>query len=272
MRRTFETVSDELLECAEAAASHFEELGYHVAVEEAEIGFPYAPTLVCRRQRTWLAVEVVARCERDRVQEWIAYGKSSGRDFRVALCTVQLTSVSQTDEEMLRTAGIGWYVFANDRLSERVSAGDLGLNVQLPNLASLPKKARAALGAAYEQFGKSLWREGFQSACQAFEVETRKYLRRHSKRMRVASTKGSPTSLDLRRLEKMTMGNLASVFETIQNKNRDDAKILKALKAVIRERNAVVHHKGTAPSERKLRENVPRHMWCLADVMRVVIQ
>jgi len=229
------------------------------------------PTLLCRRHQTWLVADVVSRVELDRLQEWVAYAKSSGRDFHVALCTPRIESVSLDEQERLRNNGIGWYALSANGFSEKIPTIDLALNVQLPQIKTLPRKAKTALGPAYEQFSRSMWREGFLIACQALEAEARKYLKRHRNRIWLVRSKGPPARINVGRLDRMTMGRLAVVFGRIQNKNRDDVKIGKALKAVIAERNAVVHHRVTAKSERKLRANVPRHMWCIVDVMRVVV-
>ena len=58
MARQFLTVAEELLEHAECVADFLEERGYAIKIEQMEIGYPYAPTLRCRRPPTTLLVEL----------------------------------------------------------------------------------------------------------------------------------------------------------------------------------------------------------------------
>ncbi len=125
------------------------------------------------------------------------------------------------------------------------------------------------LGPAYEQFARSQWREGFEEACQAFEVEARRYLKAgmRSGRVVIPNRRGTTATADVDRL---TMGQLADAFSRIQHQNYADAIIGQTLKAVNRDRVGVVHKKVLKRTENRLRGNVGRHMWSLIEALKVV--
>src|SRR5882672_11845476 len=82
--RKFRTVPEELLHVAEAIADHMSDRGFAVRPEHEDLGFPYCPTLFCRREHTTYVVEVVASLDPEKMRAWVSYGKSCGHDFRVA--------------------------------------------------------------------------------------------------------------------------------------------------------------------------------------------
>ena len=66
----------------------------------------------------------------------------------------------------------------------------------------------------------------------------------------------------------MTMGQLADTFANIQNQNQADSLIGQTLKKLNRDRVGVVHHKGKARTETRLRTNVGQHMWAIVAALR----
>src|SRR5437016_3062497 len=106
-RRAFQTIPDELLEVADAAAEYFDSVGYTVRVEAADLGFPSTPALLCSRQRTRLVVEVDNTVRVPRIEDWAAYGRSAGQDFRVVLCLPREQCLASDGETHLRRLGIG---------------------------------------------------------------------------------------------------------------------------------------------------------------------
>ena len=84
-KRNYVTVAVELTEHADAAADHFEGLGYTIKVEHSDVSFPNAPTLQCRRQATTIAVEIDAVIRTGPLEEWVRYCKSCTKDMRIAL-------------------------------------------------------------------------------------------------------------------------------------------------------------------------------------------
>lgn len=272
MAWAFRTVPDELVACAEAVAEHYRALGYRISVEPRELGFPNTPTFQAKRANTRLVAEVVDRIDEALLKRWTDYGKSSGKDFRVVVVVPDPVIIVAQADAMLRALGLGCVVASPQGCVERIQPTDLALNVALPELAAMPARARELLGPAYEKFARGDWREGFEDACQAFEAESRRYMKRHSKSGRIrVLRKGVPTALTSTEIDHFTMGRLASVFGEIINQNLADSVIHDTLKSVNQDRIGVVHKKASKAVEARLRRNVGQHMWTLHAGFKEVI-
>src|SRR5437763_29772 len=124
MARAFETVPEELLPLAELIADDFEDRGFTVYVEKVDLGFPYTPTILCKRQNTTIIVELDSRLNRSRLDDWLRYGCSCGRDTRVALCLPSSTVVTAADIASLKTTKAGLYIMHAQRGAEQVPPSD----------------------------------------------------------------------------------------------------------------------------------------------------
>jgi hypothetical protein len=272
-RPTYKTLPDELLEYAEPILIHFRNRGYRVTAELNKLGFPYTPTFVCRRgKHTTIIIELDNRIRTERLEDWVRFCHSSGRDTRLALCVPHSANLAGHDEGPLRQKGIGLYaVLADWSLVERIAPVDLALNVSLPELTTLPVSVRELLGSAYDQFDRGEWRGGFEEACQVFETEVRRYLKKWSRtgRTRVLTRRG-PATLSDRKINTMTMGGLAKTFGQIQAPNHVDSRIEQALKIINRDRIGVVHHRSRATTEKRLRANVGSHMWVIVSALKLL--
>jgi hypothetical protein len=269
---TYKTLADEVAEYADQAVAHFDAAGFKVKIEPDVLGFPYTPTLVLRRAPTTILLEVTAKIQIQRVDEWIRYAKSSGNDTRIALCVPHTTAVTPEDDAKLRERRVGLYVARPDGLAEQIVPADLALNVQLPVLASQPARVRQLLGPAYDQFNRTQWREGFEDACQVIETEARRYLRKWTKTGRIkVLQRGMPQTLTARQINKMTLGQLTNTFSRIQAKTHADNSIQKLLASINKDRVAVVHHKKKAWTERRLRSNVGQHMWKIVAALKSLL-
>jgi hypothetical protein len=272
MARAYKTVADELLPHAEVVGDDFQNRGFRVRVEHSDLGFPYTPTFHCKRGATTIIVELDGQIRVDRLESWVRYAHSCGRDTRIALCLPSSVNVPAEQLATLQHKGIGLYAVVEDRAVEQVAPRDLALNVQLPELNSLPRQIRELLGPTYEQFARSRWREGFEDACQVLETEARRYLNRWSRtgRIRVLRKHG-PAVLAAKEVNKMTMGQLAKTFANIQAQNHADNVIGKALATINRDRVGVAHHKRRATTEKRLRTNVGQHMWTIVAALKEMI-
>lgn len=270
--RSYNTVPDELLEYADVIAEDFGGRGYRVLVERNELGFPYTPTFVCTRGTTTIIVELDAQLQMARLESWVRYGRSCGKDTRLALCLPSSANIAAEQILLLQEKGIGFYSVLLDRLMEQHPPVDLALNVQLPELDSQPRRMRELLGSAYEQFARSHWRDGFEGACQVLETQARRYLKKWSRTGRVKILrKTGPVSLTNSVIDGMTMGQLARAFESIQAQNHSDKVIGEALAKINRDRVGVVHHRSRAVTERRLRSNVGQHMWVIFAALKELV-
>ncbi|HXG60433.1 MAG TPA: hypothetical protein VNO22_03585 [Planctomycetota bacterium] len=274
---TFNTLSIELVEHGEATAEYFIQHGYKVKIEPSELAFPSTPALICRRSPTTVIVEVDSEVRQGRLEAWARYARSSTKDVRIALCLPQTTQVSADDDGWLRSKGIGLYVSETGQrnVQERIPPQDLGVNVNLPALDSVHPRLRRILGSVYEQFERSHWREGFEAACQALEVEARRYLIKGTSgavpRVTVLDAKGNPRQLSAQQIDRMTIGALAAAFGNLRSPNYTDSQIAQALVKINVDRIGVVHHKQRRSTENRLRRNVGQHMWTVIGALKLIM-
>ena len=269
--RLYRTLPDELTEYADTAFAHFEVKGYTVRAEEHELGYPYTPTLVCKRKPSKLFLIVDFRIDSHKVRSWLSYCKSSGSDSRLAFCVPESNQVDEELQNTLRANKIGLYKVSPEYLTELVPAGDLAFQVELPILQDVPRRVQQLLGAAYDDFELSRWREGFGAACQVLENEAKKYLRKWSKteRIRITGKIGTPFKvLDDRSINRMTLGQLADMFSRIETPNNTDKTLGKTLRQINKDRVRLAHRKLQVRTERSLRLNVGRHMWVIVAALR----
>lgn len=262
----FVTLADALIGAAEAAEKHFETVGYTVVREPDVLDYPYTPTLRCKRHRTTIIIEIDDAIRLERVREWTSFGRSSNSDFRVAVATPHDKDRQLEAEKAARELGAGIYQVGGAQAAvELHMPHDLSLNVSLPDLGNMPRRVKRALGPMYEQIGRSQWREGFETGCQAFEDECRRYLKKgiDGGRIVVLDKAGRRRHLTEKAVDRLTMGQLAIAFANIQTPNHADTAVAKILAKVTPRRNAVVHKKITRATETRLRKNVGKDVWLL---------
>ncbi len=264
---TFGFLPDALLETAQATAAYFENLGYIVKADRPLPSAPSVPHLHAKRTHTQIVILVLTSLQRDVMSNWGAFAKSTGKDVRVC-CVLRKSDLDKGDaREFLRNAGFGVIYVEGGRVVEEIAAKDLGLSCELPVLSTLPKRVKKLLGGAYEQFGRSQWREGFEDACQAFEDLARQYLVGEVKKGRVTQfiTKSGPKSANYKKVQKMTLGQLSHALEQIPNQTRTDAQVAQILARINRDSVGIVHHKKSPTTEKRLRKNVGMHMWTIVN-------
>lgn len=272
-RRKFLTVADELLVCAEAVADHLASHGYRIRIEHREVDYPYTPTLHCYRRPTTLFVEVDRELKLERLDEWVRFSQSCGRDTRVAVCVPEDFILSSNDEAQLRQRQVGLFRLMSGTVVDSIPAMDLALHVSLPPLTSLDPRIRAKLGPTYEKFDRSEWRDAFKAACQLVEAEARRYLIAGLKRRKLTfvDDKGKVYSLTGPKVRKMTLGALGRSFAEIQKQNHADRVIATVLELINPERVGATHFEALGKTETKLRQNVGRHMYRLIAALKELL-
>lgn len=271
-RRTYKTLAPELEEYADRVIQHLEDHGYKVQVERIELGFPHTPTLLAKRDRTTLIIEVDSTIKFDRLDAWRRYGKSCSHDVRIIVCLPDSVQASPKDQEQIRTKGLGLSTISQTGTTDVIAPIDLPLNIALPDRASLPKKLKALLGATYDHFDQGSWRDGFEEASRVLEIQSRRYLKHWMRtgRIQLISAKG-PRKLTGSEIEKLPMGALAKTFREIAAKNGTDSQIEKTLEAINQDRVSVVHHRHKKRTETRLRSNVGRNMWAIVEALKLIV-
>jgi hypothetical protein len=271
LKASFQTLSIDLVEFAEAARGYFENLGYTIKVEPSELGYPKTPAFRCTRNHTTIIVEVCEKPNITVIKEWVALGHSTGGDLRISICIPKSAQghLAKCQEEC-QSLGVGVYVATATNVQEWVPPQDLGLQLHLPSLSGYPKKVRKALGAAYEQFGRRQWREGFEEACKALEQRARLYLKQAIQRgrLKIYNDKGLLDNPSAKKINKMPLGALAESFSKAQPQNATDALIQKTLSSVNPDRVGVAHKINQIKTEKSLRKNVGVHMHAIVQALK----
>jgi hypothetical protein len=268
----FRTVPDELLGIASAAMDWLESRGYTVTPERKEIGYPYTPTLHGKRTSATVFVEVDAEVALDRMQEWVAYGRSCKADTRVWCALPEDARRTGKQDRELKVLGVGLLLVGDGEATETMPPKDLALGVELPGITTFPHRIQKLLGPVYEHFDRAEWREGFAEACLALEVAARKHLWKGVKAGRIAivSGNGKQEHLTKQKIDKLTMGDLAGRFGLIVQQSHADRVVGDALKKVNPNRVGVTHHKGKAAVEAKLRRDVGGQMWLIIGALKEI--
>lgn len=272
--RGFKTVPDELLEHAAAVAEWYENLGFSVKTEPADASYPYTPTLRCRRPPTRVFVEVQGSLSMARAEEWSRFGRSCTTDTRVVLAMPDTVTRTNDEDSQFEALGVGICVSSADGVREAIAAHDLAVNVELPDLKTLPKKVRKCLGPVYEEFGRSHWREGFEDACQVLQVESAKYLTKgvENGRVTILDKRGRRRSVTAEMIDRMTLGSLAVVFASIEVPNHPDTVISEVLNRINKDRIGVAHKKAKPITEGRLRKNVGQHMYRVISALKAALE
>ena len=269
-RNSFNTVSDELILCADALVNHLRSRSYRVKIEPNEIGYPNTPTIVAIRDKTTLIIEVDSNLKSERLNSWTRFAKSKPKDTRIAFATDQEANTNEDD--FCRDNGIGLFIYRNNKIIETAQPKDLAVQLSLPDLKTMPSKVRSLLTPAYDQFDNSFWREGFEEACKVLETQARSYLKRHhqSGRIIVITTSGGIKNLTIKQIDRMTLGQLAVCFTNFKSPNQADTIIGKALQLINKDRIGVVHKKNMGSTETRLRRNVSQHVWTIAFALKEI--
>jgi hypothetical protein len=268
----FRTVPDELLGIAVAAAEWLQGRGYEVTPERHETGYPFTPTLHGKRKSTTALIEVDAAVAIDRLEEWVAFGRSRTSDTRVWCAMSEDARRTGKEDRRLKDLGVGLLLVGDDGASEMIVPKDLAVGVVLPSVKTLSRRLQKMLGPVYDHFDRAEWRESFEEACLALETAARKHLWKGVKsgRIVVVTESGKQEQLTKGKIDGLTMGQLADRFSRITKQTHADRVIGDALKRVNPHRIDVVHHKSAA--EAKLRRNVGTQIWLIIGALKEIDQ
>lgn len=154
-------------------------------------------------------------------------------------------------------------------MNELVAPVDLTINLQLPPIDRHRSSVRRDLRDVHLRFERGDWKSGFEDACKLVEKIARKYLRQEARgTLQVPGRGGVPRRLTEDDIEGLPMGALADVFCRKLSPNQIDALLCGGLKRINPDRILVAHNKLNAATERRLRRDVPRHMWTIDNMLR----
>jgi hypothetical protein len=264
----FQTISDDLSDLAEESAGYFESRGYRLTIEPSELGFPFTPAFKAKRQGTTILVEVINKIDRTRIEQWISYSKTCSSDMRICLAVADSNLLQQDIESYLRQNGVGCVLYSANIVSERFAARDQAVAVHPPAINTLPRRLRELLGEAYDKLNQGNWPDAFEDMCRVIEVEARRRLKLARKRGAVLI--GKYHSVNPKKIERLTMGELAIAYSELETQNHADSQIHQTLARINKDRVGVVHHRQKPHIQRRLRKNAGNHMWAIVQTLKII--
>jgi hypothetical protein len=260
----FRTVPDELLHVAADTEVYFQSHGYDVVIETREIGFPFAPTLVCRRGHETVIVEISSVLDQRRTERWIRYCKSQIADTRFCAVLRSEGDVAQQTLSFVIENRLGLCIHNDKQLTEVRAAADLAVHVALPEVADLTKPLRPILAPAFRKVRENDWRDGLFDAYSEVEQHAREYLKEGIDSGRVivmVKRRKQIVPLTAADVDGMTLGQLKNAFMSIQNQTHKDARIGACLAMIHKARNGLAHKRRSHVVEAELRQQVGQHMY-----------
>jgi hypothetical protein len=267
--KTYNWVPDELVEVADEIRAWLLNRGYAVKVEKTSVGFPFPPTFHCTRNKLErILIEVLSDWQETRLQTWVAYARTCRNELKVCIGVSHDLVLAVSTVAKIRKAGIGLLRSGGGNTYFEIEPTDASMAVSLPPRAGLPKETRVLLGAAYDHFEASRWREGFEDACKVFEKSAKKYLKKWMKtgRVRFVTKRGIAAYTD-KRIDRFTLGQLGVAFDAIQAQNSSDRAIRRAIDSILKDRNNLTHDKWNLRTEKRLRSNVGHHIWVITQAL-----
>lgn len=260
----FKTVPEELLHVASDAETHFTNEGFEVTLETREIGFPFTPTLVCRRGHETVIVEVSSSLDIVRTERWVRYCKSQTVDTRYCAIIRSQSGVDQLTMDFVVRNWLGLCVHNDQELMVIRPPTDLAVHVALPEIRDLPRAVRPLLAPAFRKVQENDWRDGLNHAYSEVEQLAREYLKqgidsgRTIVTMRRSRRMINLTSADV---DTMTLGQLKDAFALIQNQTHKDAVIGTTLAMINKTRVGLAHRRRSQAVEAELRLQVGQNMY-----------
>ncbi|MCD9029091.1 hypothetical protein LDO26_12860 [Luteimonas sp. BDR2-5] len=272
MPRSYITLSPELVEYADAAYEHLQGEGYRVAVEKSDLYYPNTPTLVGKRRVTEFIVEVASSADSGRFDDWVHYGRARGKETYVALVLPEGNEATLTELASLRAKGIGVCSAGPNGVAVLVESSDLSAIVGLPDLSREKPAVRRLLKAPFRRISEGLVVDGFKDAATNFEQSAKAHFLKgvKSTRIQLVTAKGLPRTLSEAQIERFTLGQLGIGYGEIVAPTQADDLVRRAIQSILKDRNDATHHPGKAAVIRRIKSNVPKHVFAVLNALREI--
>lgn len=265
------TVSAELAEYVELAATRARGEGYRLIAEPSGAYFPVSPTVQCLAAQRELIIEAVSKVSFKKSKEWLAYGRAQRNETRVLIVAPpQRRNVSVDEIQKFQSAGIGLSVGNGGQLVSLAPARDLSTEIFCPDISNDSRRLQKMLGPCFAKVARGDIVDGFKDAAVVVEAAARKHLADGVKRGRItfASSSGKPITYTLKDINKGTMGWLRDRFGEVVKANGVDNVILQAFKAVAPDRNIASHNVLTPARRRAMHARIAKHLLVLHQAAR----
>ena len=267
---TFVTVPDEAQRIAQACYQQLKADGHSLKVEYADALLPEAATIYVKDNRDQYIYIFDLEINAERLTLWSGFGRSCTSSTSVILYISDEVRFDAAIVARVRELGIGLCtVDSKNAIIEVVAPSDLSMNVALPPLNRHKPRMRRKLLKVHQKFQRGDWKSGFETACKVIEQTSKNYLIKYAKagRVQVVGKKGVPRTITPKEVSKMPMGALKDVFCGKLMPTHLDSLLCIALKNLNGDRIVVAHDRLTARADRRLRQNVGKHMWTIDNLL-----
>lgn len=268
---TFDTIPDELLELANEAHSYFDVRGYDIHIEQREVGFPYLPALICKRQTENHIVEILSRNDDSRFRRWIAFAQSQNVDTKISFA-IHKSNITIDMIDYFYQYGIGLLSFENGAYRYLSDPRNLAAPSGLPDLRDINPVIRPHIAPALEKFVRGEWRDGLIDAFALIERACKIKLTKgiESGTYTFINRDGHQVNYTVNSIESMTLGQIKTAFNEIQNRTQIDSFIHATISSILAARNKITHGRGNAAAENEVRQGAGNHVHailsCLEDI------
>lgn len=271
---TFNTVSPDLLEYVELAASQARAQGYRVVAEPSGAYFPVSPTVLGTAAQRELVIEAVSKVSFESAKKWMAYGRAQQKETKVLIIAPpQKKNVAIDEIQKFQGAGIGLSVGNDGAFVVLANARDLSTQIVCPDISKDKATLQKRLRPCFAKIDNGEIVDGFKDVAALVESAARKHLAEGVKsgRIKFASSAGNPITYALKDINKGTMGWLRDRFAEIVAPNGIDNVVLQAFKAVVPDRNIASHQVLNARSKRSLHARIAKHLLVLHQAARQLL-
>jgi len=269
----FVTVPHELQTVVHICYKHLKDEGFVVKIEYREYHYPETATMFATSGGAQHFYIFDAKIKIERCKLWAGYGHSCSRPTFVVLCLPETARIRAEFIAQANEFGFGITIISDlGVINQVVAPRDLTLNLPLPPIDGHRVQIKRALKAIYNRISKGDWKRGFEESCKLVERKARDYLVREARagNVRVVAKSGTSRPITVADVERMPMGALADVFCNKLPQSQIDSLLCGGLKQINPDRIDVAHNKLTKRKELRLRQNVPKHLWTINNMLKTL--
>lgn len=267
----FITVPNELVYLANIAWRHCGGMGGKLFAEKVDHDHPETATMLIESTNAQEFIIVEPKLRSNKLELWTAYAKACALETKVTFYLPENATIAAGVLANARKNGVGIRVVSLDgNVIEVAPNRDLTFNVSLPPVSRVRVNLRKKVQIIHKTFEDD-WKRGFEDACKLVEKCARNRLKREAANGTLKIVEGNKTkNLSVARVEKLTLGQLATSFCNKVSQTRVDRQLCGGLQRINPDRVNIAHDKLSRRRLNKLRERVGGHMWTIHNLLSVM--
>jgi hypothetical protein len=269
----FLTVPHELQPIVRDCFNWLHENGFAIKIEHRLDHYPESATILASRDGNQYFYIFDAKVKLDRCKMWSGYGHSCSRPTYIVECIPETAKMSGKTIAQAKSIGVGLTLVTEEgQINEIVAPLDLTLNLKLPPLHGHRVVIKRALRPIEARFGRGEWKIGFEESCKLVEMRARDYMRREARagNVRIIGKNGATKQVLEAEIGRMPLGALAELFCNKLSQSQVDSILCSGLKQINPDRISVAHNIKDKRRERRLRDNVGKHMWTINNMLKAL--